>query len=140
MQSHMQSSLILFLSATTNKFVCVCTNAVFTQYRAYFVVLAFTGVLPVIITVLFGVLASRNVQQLTRRTVPLVRRELDKQLTKMVLGQVVLNCFTSIPAFIINALIVNPNITTDPIIWAKLQFSFSITLLFFYSYFAVSKK
>jgi hypothetical protein len=60
------------------------------------------GVLPISITVLFGYLAHRNVQQLSHRTLPLVRRELDKQLTVMVLTQVVFNFFAITPYTIIN--------------------------------------
>jgi hypothetical protein len=116
--------------------MCITTNPIFVRYRAYFVSLVLTAFLSVIITVLFRILAYRNVEQLTYRTVPLIRLELDKQLTKMIL----LNFSTGIPLFIANALTINPNITDDNVVWAKLQFSFAITLLFFYSYIAVSKK
>jgi hypothetical protein len=130
----------LVASATPNKFTCITTNAIFLQYRAYVVSLVLMGCLPLIITVFFAIQAYRNMQQLSYRTVPLVRRELDKQLTKMVLAQVVLNFFTDIPFVITNALTIDPNITTDPLIWAKLQFAFLISTMFFYSYFAVSRK
>ena len=125
-------------SPTTQAVACVTTNGVFLQYRAYFVGLILVGWLPVIITVFFGILAWRNVQQLTYRTVPLVRRELDKQLTTMVLVQVVVNCFSDIPFVIMNVINLNPTIAGDEVTWARIQFTYAITLLFFYSYFAVS--
>jgi hypothetical protein len=127
-------------SPTTGKMTCVSTSAIFLEYRAYFAGLVLSGFLPVIITVLFGILAFRNVQQLAYRTVPIVRQESDKQLTKMVLVQVLLNFLTNIPFVIINAVTTNPNITNDPVILAKLQLAFGITLMFFYSYFTVSHK
>ena len=126
-------------SPSTQATTCVNTNYVFLQYRAYFAGLVLIGCLPVIITVLFGLLAYRNVKQLAYRAIPLVRRELDKQLTTMVLIQVVVNFFTNIPFVIMNAITLNPSITTDEVLWAKIQFVFSITLLLFYSYFAVSR-
>ena len=42
-------------------------------------------------------MAYRNIQRISHRTAPLVRRELDKQLTTMVLVQVVINFFTNVP-------------------------------------------
>lgn len=125
-------------SPSTNAVACVATNSGFVQYRAYFVVLILIGWLPVVITVVFGILAWRNVQQLTYRTVPLVRRELDKQLTTMVLVQVVVNFFSDIPFVIMNAINLNPTITNDEVTWARIQFTFAMTLLLFYSYFSVS--
>ena len=56
--------------------------------------------LPVLITALFGLLAYHNVTQLAYRAVPLVRRELDKQLTVMVLVQVVFNFCVLVPYII----------------------------------------
>jgi hypothetical protein len=127
------------VQSSTGKITCVATNDVFQQYRTYFVVLILNGLLPVIITATFGIMAHRNVQHLAYRAVPLVRRELDKQLTKMVLVQVIINCFTDVPYVITNILTLNPSITNDPVVWAVLQFINSITLMFFYSYFAVSR-
>ena len=49
------------------------------------------------ITVLLAILAYRNVQQIAYRTAPLVRRELDKQLTVMALVQVFYNAIIIIP-------------------------------------------
>lgn len=124
--------------SSNGRIICTTTNPYFSNYRAYFIGLILIGFLPVIITVFFGILAYRNTQQLTHRTIPLVRRELDKQLTTMVLFQVLINTLTDIPFVIMNALTSNSAITNDDVIWAKLQFAFSLTLMLFYSYFAVS--
>lgn len=126
-------------SSTTNKTSCVASDTVFARYRAYFVGLFLTGFIPVMVTVVFGLLAFHNVHQLAYRTVPLVRRELDKQLTTMVLVQVLVNVLTDVPFVICNALTINPGITDDPVVWAKLQFALGVTLSVFYSYYAVSE-
>ena len=126
------------VSPITNATSCVTTNTIFAQYRAYGASLLLIGVIPVIFTALFGFLAYRNVQNLQYRTIPLVRQALDKQLTVMVLAQVIANFFTDIPYELSNALIIIPNVASDAVVWAKLQFAYSFTLLFFYAYFAVS--
>ena len=134
---------ILFVhveSPTTGMTTCTITNIMFLRYRIYFVGIVLNGLLPVFITVIFGLLAFRNVRQLAHRAVPVVRRELDRQLTTMVLVQVLVNFLTNIPSVITNAIISNPSITNDAVVWAKLQFANGITLIFFYSYFAVSVK
>jgi hypothetical protein len=85
-------------------------------------------------------MAYRNVQQLTYRTRPLVRRELDKQLTVMVLVQVAFNACTSVPLTILNALIETMNVSDDPIIAAKIQFITTIINHLIYLIFIVSEK
>ncbi len=131
--NQVQSSLTGIVSCTT-------TNIIFQNYRVYFTVLILIGILPVIITMLFGFMAYRNVQQLTYRTRPLVRRELDKQLTVMVLVQVAFNACTSVPLTILNALIETMNVSDDPIIAAKIQFITTIINHLIYLIFIVSEK
>jgi hypothetical protein len=126
------------VSPITKVISCVTTNHIFAQYRAYGASLTLIGVFPVTFTAVFGFLAYRNIKHLDYRTIPLVRQALDKQLTVMVLAQVILNCFTDIPYELSNALTIIPNIASDAIVWAKLQSAYSITLVCFYAYFAVS--
>jgi len=92
------------------------------------------GTLPLTVMVLFGSLAYYNVRHLAYRTIPLVRRELDKQLTQMVLVQVIYNIFVLIP-FVIVTLVVYNLPTNDQITFIH---TFVITIHNFY--FAVSKK
>ncbi|CAF4426093.1 unnamed protein product, partial [Adineta steineri] len=75
------------ISLTTNKTICTITNNIYQKYRTYVYFTVIAGALPVFISVLFGSLSYRNVQQLSYRQVPIIRRELDKQLTRMVLVQ-----------------------------------------------------
>jgi hypothetical protein len=129
--NHIQSSV-------NGNISCVSTNAIYTKYRTYVSILILGGFLPVTIASIFGIMAYHNVQQLAYRTVPLVRRELDKQLTVMVLIQVVVNAFALTPYTIVNVLALNTSITSDPVSAAKLQISSNVTFIMYYIYFAVS--
>lgn len=125
--------------ATTNgKVTCAITNYIAQQYNAYAVVLILGKILPVCITFVFGILAYSNVKQLAHRTVPLVRRELDKQLTVMVIIQVAFALVSIVPYVIVSILLMIPNLTRDSITTAQLQFASALTICIFYMYFAVS--
>ena len=126
------------VSYNPSKVSCAATNLMFLQYRAYFATLLLTGLLPIFISVLFGIAAYHNVKQLVHRTVPLVRRELDKQLTVMVLVQVLVNSIAVFPYAVMFGVQTNPNITNDSRILAIIQFTYTVTLLIFYSNFSVS--
>lgn len=119
---------------------CTMNNYFISQYRYYFIALLASGYIPDLISTLFGLLAYRNVQQIAYRTIPLVRRELDKQLTSMVLVQVVINLFTNMP-FVTMFVISQSTIgMQDTSIVEQIQFAFTITLILFYTFFAVSRK
>jgi hypothetical protein len=98
------------VSPTTNQVTCTSTNYTFTVYRTFVTLLMLIGYVPAVIAASFGWMAYRNVQQLAYRTIPLVRRELDKQLTLMVLVQVAANIFTLLPYTTANAVATNPNL------------------------------
>jgi hypothetical protein len=89
------------LSPITSQLDCLITNDIFAEYNTFGYVLILMGVLPLIVMVLFGSLAYYNVRHLAYRAVPVVRRELDKQLTQMVLVQVIYNCFVLTPYIIV---------------------------------------
>jgi hypothetical protein len=127
-----------FLSPATNKITCMNTNYILDQYRTYVIVLVLIGYLPIVIAALFGLMAYRNVQEIAYRVVPLVRRNLDKQLTVMVLVQVVVNTFTVLVYTTVAAVSKSKNLTVDPVIQAKLQFAITVTLILSYITFAVS--
>ncbi|CAF0785856.1 unnamed protein product [Adineta steineri] len=126
------------ISKTTGQVTCIITNNIFQQYAIYGTTLIIGKVIPICITFVFGLLAYHNVQQLGYRTVPLVRRELDKQLTVMILVLIVFAFFTNIPYTI--ALIVStiPQFTLDPVLSAQIQFATLVTTYLVYIYFAVS--
>ncbi|CAF0934724.1 unnamed protein product [Rotaria sordida] len=123
-------------SPLTGKVSCIITNDIFSRYVSYWFNLVCIGFLPIIITVSFGSLAYYNVRQLTYRTLPLVRRELDKQLTAMVLVQVAMSFFTLTPFNILSALTLNKSIMNDQIAAVKIQASLTIGILLYYLTFA----
>ncbi len=123
---------------TSNELICTSTNAAFLHYHVYVYIISLAGVVPVIITVLFGCLAYHNVQQVAHRTLPLVRRELDKQLTVMVLVQVVHNFFATMPYVVVTAIIYSPLLPNDPIMMAEVQFAEIIAIYLYYFNYVVS--
>ena len=126
------------LSPKTGIVGCSVTNSIYQQYYTYCYLLILTGALPICITVVFGCLAYRNVRQIPYRTVPLVRRELDKQLTSMVLVQVVHNFIVIVPYISSLGGIYLGNPPVQSPYYIPIVYSIRITGLFYYLYFAVS--
>jgi hypothetical protein len=69
---------------------------------------------------------------------PLVRRELDKQLTAMVLAQIFVSSYADLPFITVNTLQLSMNLNNDPVVQAQILMSYNITLTFSYLYYAVS--
>jgi hypothetical protein len=124
-------------SIRASTITCSCTNRQFQQYFTYGYTIVLTGIVPIAITTIFGTLAYRNVRQIPYRTVPLVRRELDKQLTSMVLVQLVHNIFVIVPY--VGSLLINysSNLSISAPNYAAIVFSTVLTGLIHYLYFAV---
>ncbi|CAF3748822.1 unnamed protein product [Rotaria sp. Silwood1] len=80
-------------------------------------------------------MAYRNIKEINYRTVPLVRRELDKQLTTMVLIQVIYTFFSILPSMIIYLILAYGNIQ-DLVLIAQLRLIYAIMTCLYYSYFA----
>ena len=126
------------ISSRTGTVSCSIINEIFQKYYTYGYLLILAGVLPIFITVLFGCLAYWNVRQIPYRTVPLVRRELDKQLTSMVLVQVVHNFIVIVPYISALSGINLANLPAQSPIYIPMIYSIRITILVYYLYFAVS--
>lgn len=93
-----------------NQSMCIITNDIFQTYSSFGFGLVLMGLLPLTIMTVFGLLAYYNIQNLAYRTVPLVRRELDKQLTQMVLIHLIYNFIVLTPYVAANlALFYLPN-------------------------------
>lgn len=138
---HATPYLFLFYhnkSPTTGKTTCTMSNRIYIQYRSYFIVLILFGILPLSISMFFGIMSFLNIQQISHYTLPLVRRELNKQLTKMVLTEVIVNCVVQIPYIIICVIKLNPNFGDDPFVNVQVQLSYDILINIFYFYAAVS--
>ena len=127
------------MSAVTGRTSCSITNAAFSKYYTSVYSPILVSALPILTMIVFGLLAYRNVQQITYRTVPLVRRELDKQLTTMVLLQALCDILFILPNFIFNcySLIVN---AMGSSISAQQGSISTMLLVLYYSYFAVGIK
>ena len=122
---------------TTDIIFCTSMNSVFLKYYSYCFVLILSGLLPVLITGVFGFLAYHNVRNIAYRTVPLVRRELDKQLTVMVLTQVICNCFSIIPYITVNTIASSYSSTINPNVIGIVQIIAAVTICLYYIFFAV---
>ncbi len=85
-------------------------------------------ILPIMTVILFEILAYRNVQQIAYRAFPLVRRELDKQLTVMVLVQVFCDVIFATPLIIQTIYSVIIGAPSDP--YALMQFRFIMNFSF----------
>ncbi|UJR20202.1 hypothetical protein I4U23_023333 [Adineta vaga] len=94
-----------------------------------------SNILPLIIASVFGILTYYNVKQIPYRTVPLVRRELDKQLTIMILIQDAFTVITLLPIITLGFISLNPNVNQDPLANAEFQLANVIAVMFYYLYF-----
>jgi len=126
------------LIPSSGEYTCTISNQVFQSYNTYGFTLVYVSILPVLVTVIFGSLAYRNVTQLAYRAVPLIRRELDRQLTVMVLVEVGFNFCIVVPYSITYMVNLGINISKDSYSYAQLQLARNITITWFYLYFAVS--
>jgi len=128
----------LVFSITTGKWSCIITNSIFNRYYNEFHVPILMCVIPLCTMIVFGLLAYHNVKQLSHRTVPIVRRRHEVQLTVMVLVQVVFNFFATTPCFIVLTFASNTTITQDPVIAVKVRLAIAITTCIYYLYYAVN--
>jgi hypothetical protein len=128
----------VIVSSTTGIATCAITNVIYLKYYNVFYVPALMCGIPVCITIIFDLLAYYNVTQLAYRTVPLVRRRHEAQLTIMVLIQVILYFFTVTPTITLRTIISNTGITNDPITAAQLQLANAILTCIYQCNFAVS--
>ena len=120
------------ISPMTNQITCSIINQRFSRFNNYFTVLTLWFLTPLIFTVFFASLAYRNVQQMTHRTYPPIRRELDKQLTVMVLVQVLVYFITLLPNFLVYILLINDSLTANLVFATRINFAYMICLCLFY--------
>jgi hypothetical protein len=128
------------VSPMNGEITCTATNEFFNQLNIYLYRLIISNILPLFVTLVFGLLTYQNVKDIAYRTVPLVRRELDKQLTVMVLVQDVFTFFTILPIMISGFVSLHPDIAQIPLANAEFQLANAIAVMFYYLYFTVSIK
>lgn len=130
----------LVQSPTTGAVVCMSTNVVFQRYHVYGYLIVLAGIIPLVITTIFGLLAFHNVHLLAYRTVPIVQRSLDKQLTRMVLNQLLYNFIFTFPYTFLTTLTSFLTNIKDPTIVEKFNFANVMVILLYYMSFSVSLK
>jgi len=117
------------ISPSTNKTIfCRITNKKFIRYHAYSFFLILANLLP-FLTAIFGLMTYRNVRRLTYGKIRVFRHELDKQLTKMILIEILVCFCTFLPYSIqsIYGLICQNN---ERSFRAKMKLKNILTLLF----------
>lgn len=125
-------------SSTTNQTTCQLNNHDFFLFDRYFTVFTLWYACPLITTILFASLAYRNVQSIAHRVNPLVRRELDKQLTVMVLIHALIYSITIMPNIISSIILVNDALKLNPVLYSQMVFFNTISIMSFYFSFSVS--
>ena len=136
-----ESPFILYdghiVSNITGKPSCTFSNVIFQKYFTYFHLPALESIIPVIIMIIFGVLAYQNVRNIAYRTIPLLRRELDKQLTTMVLVQVFCDVLIVTPAVVESIFNFVIGILSNSVTAMQLNLSRNIIVIFYYFHFVV---
>ncbi|UJR14473.1 hypothetical protein I4U23_001470 [Adineta vaga] len=134
-----QSPCLIFYnlvhSNTTDSIICDTTNMNFILYNSYFNYLILGNILPCSITFSFGLMTYYNIQQISYRTKPFIRRELDKQLSRMVLIQVVYTILSISPNGILYSILAFANIQ-DPVRFGQLRLGYSLMTILYYTCFA----
>ncbi|UJR11455.1 hypothetical protein I4U23_015634 [Adineta vaga] len=128
----------LVISLTTNSRACTIISSVYLRYYNNFNVPVLFAPLPLLTTIIVALLTYWNVKQIAYRTVPLIRRRLDQQLTTMVLVQTVVNAITISPYLSLQMLITHTTLLSDLTMKSHVQFTFSIILCIYYLYCASS--
>ncbi|CAF4274820.1 unnamed protein product, partial [Adineta steineri] len=117
---------------------CSVINAGYSIYYSRFLFPILLGFLPLIIRIIFGLLAFVNVRRLKKHQTPIVRLEHDKQLTTMVLVEVTIDVLITLPYIIYNHIYSNSVTFYDPISNAQDQLIIAVTRIIFYGNFAIA--
>ncbi|CAF2151322.1 unnamed protein product [Rotaria magnacalcarata] len=126
----------LVQSPIINKLVCASVNKIFQYYHSYGYLIIVSGIIPLVITGIFGLLARKNLRHSANGTISLVQRYLDQQLTKMVLSQLFYNFIFTFPYTMLTTILSFIPTVNDPLVNAKLDFANVMTVLIYYMSFA----
>ncbi|CAF3716573.1 unnamed protein product [Adineta steineri] len=101
---------------------CTISNEVYLRYTTYFTNLVLTGPLPLVISLLFGLLAYQNVRRLVRRQIPVARRRLDRQITAMCFIRVIAFACSGTPYFVSRVYaLIHPVSRSEPLKFTTMQ-------------------
>ena len=110
---------------------CAISNPTWARYASLFYYPVLTGLLPIVVASSFSLLAFCNVRRIIRLRVPIVRRELDRQMTAMVFVRVVFLVILTLPYATYRIYVINfPFSRTDRLQYAIGQLLQAIFLTF----------
>jgi hypothetical protein len=113
---------------------CILTNAGVVNYFSFFFYPVLNGLLPIIVSSMFSMLAYRNVRRIVRRQIPIHRRRLDQQLTAMIFARVIFFVLLQLPFTILRICTIRLIIVqADTLEYATMKWAqtISITLVYF---------
>ncbi len=116
---------------------CVVTNAIYAKYNTYFYSSFVVEFLPLIVMIVFSLLAFFKTRTITSRQINITRLSRDRQLTAMALFHVLFIAIFNTP-FVIYFTYTLTITTKDPIQIAHNQLIYTILILFYYISFSVS--
>jgi hypothetical protein len=88
-------------------FGCVISNPISSRYASFFLYPILEGLLPIVVASSFSLLAFYNVRHIIRLQIPIARRQLDRQMTAMVLIRVVFFVIFTLPYALYRVYIIN---------------------------------
>lgn len=92
---------------------CGTYNASYNYFFSFVHLCIIIGLLPIVISSFFSLLAFRNVRRIIRRQIPIVRRRLDRQLTAMILVRVALFVTATLPLASVRTYQINRPVDED---------------------------
>lgn len=117
--------------------ICTIININFTKYFTYFYFPFLLGFAPVIIMITFASIAFIYTRTIRGRQIHIERLSRDRQITAMVLVQVVCIVILTLPYIITNIYTLSL-VTTDKILTTRVYLVNTITILLYYTSSAVS--
>mgnify|MGYP001047220599 CR=1 FL=1 len=107
------SLLFLYFNEIQSTFTCTVYNSIFKQYLMFFYYPIINTGLPILGSASFGLLAYYNIRHIICRRIPIVRRRLDRQLTKMVLTRICCMIILGFPYIVFSIYLINLKYTGD---------------------------
>ena len=92
---------------------CAIYNTDFLRYYSFFHYIILNGIIPILVSSMFSLLAYLNVRRIVQLRMAVVRRKFEKQLTAMVLAKVVFLAVTVLPSIIFRIYILNVTVSAS---------------------------
>lgn len=103
--------LIFFDSKPTTG--CGIYNLEFSRYYSFVHYITLNGIIPIVVSSMFSLLAYWNVRRIVQLRMQIVRRRLDRQLTAMVLSKVAFLVLTILPSIIFRIYLLNITVNSN---------------------------